>query len=83
MTERKKTTVYIDADLLRAAKVAAAREDKPDYVIFEEALKLRLGHDVIERVQKAAGLGEDEAMSLALQATKAARRARPSTPKKR
>ena len=35
---RKKTTVYIDEALLRAAKVAAARSGKREYEVFEEAL---------------------------------------------
>lgn len=33
---RKKTTVYVDEDLLRAAKVYAARKDLRDSDVFEE-----------------------------------------------
>ncbi len=40
---RKKTTVYIDEALLRAAKVAAARDGKREYEVFEEALREHLG----------------------------------------
>ncbi len=40
---RKKTTVYIDETLLRAAKVAAARSGKHEYQVFEEALREHLG----------------------------------------
>ncbi|MHB8293261.1 MAG: hypothetical protein ACYDH5_01230 [Acidimicrobiales bacterium] len=40
---RKKTTVYIDETLLRAAKVAAARSGKREYEVFEEALRKHLG----------------------------------------
>ena len=40
---RKKTTVYIDEALLRAAKVAAARTGKREYEVFEEALRRHLG----------------------------------------
>lgn len=75
---RKKTTVSIDEDLLRAAKVAAAREGKPDYVIFEEALRERLGFGAIERLQRllvpyTREMSEDEVMDLAVRATKNAR----------
>ncbi|MGH9223349.1 MAG: hypothetical protein ACRD2W_06095, partial [Acidimicrobiales bacterium] len=40
---RKKTTVYIDETLLRAAKIAAARDGKREYEVFEEALREHLG----------------------------------------
>lgn len=40
---RKKTTVYIDEGLLRAAKVVAARTGKHDYEVFEDALRQHLG----------------------------------------
>lgn len=40
---RKKTTVYIEESLLRAAKIAAARSGKREYEIFEEALSRHLG----------------------------------------
>jgi predicted transcriptional regulator len=36
---RTKTTVSIDADLLRAVKIAAARTGRKEYVVFEEALR--------------------------------------------
>lgn len=55
---RRKTTVYIDEDLLTAAKVEAARSRKHDYEVFEEALRAHLGLKVaVERVW--AGLGDD------------------------
>jgi hypothetical protein len=48
---RKKTTVYIDESLLRAAKVAAARTGKHENEVFEEALRRFLGFaEVVERV---------------------------------
>lgn len=70
---RRKTTVYLDTDLLRATKIAAAREDKPEYVIIEEALRQRLGRDLFERVRTKAGLEPDDAMRLALEESKKAR----------
>ncbi len=53
---RKKTTVYIDESLLRAAKVAAARAGKHEYEIFEEALQRHLGLvGAVERVWQQIG----------------------------
>lgn len=55
---RRKTTVYIDEDLLTAAKVEAARSQKHDYEVFEDALRAHLGLKVaVERMW--AGLGDD------------------------
>lgn len=74
---RRKTTVTIDEDLLRAAKVAAAREGKPDYVIFEEALRQRLGVGLIDRLRAGfvdLELSEEQAMDVAVRETKAARK---------
>lgn len=48
---RKKTTVYIDESLLRAAKVAAARAGVREYEVFEEALRRHLGFGgTVERI---------------------------------
>lgn len=62
---RKKTTVYLEADLLRAAKIWAARTGRKDYEIVEEALKGYLGLDVIESVWARSDIGEEEALALA------------------
>lgn len=62
---RKKTTVYLEADLLRAAKVWAARTGRKDYEVMEEALRGYLGLDVIENVWARSDLNEDEALELA------------------
>lgn len=59
---RKKTTVYIDEALLRAAKVAAARSGMREYEVFEEALRKHLGlADAVERIW--AGISPEEASS--------------------
>ena len=50
MTTRRKTTVYLDEELLRGAKVMAARTDRKDYEVLEAALRQYLGVDVLERV---------------------------------
>ena len=85
VSERKKTTLYLDADLLRAAKVAAAREDRPEYQIVEEALRKHLGMDVLERVWARSRLDEEEANRLAVEEVRAHRRerARKTAAKKR
>jgi hypothetical protein len=67
---RKKTTVYVEEDLLRAAKVLAARTGKKEYEVFEEALKQYLGFDVLERVherldREGLALSEEESLKLA------------------
>ena len=62
---RKKTTVYLDQDLLRAAKVMAARTGAKDYEVFEAALKSFLGYGVLERSRAKGKLPEDEALALA------------------
>lgn len=71
---RKKTTVYLEPDLLRAAKVWAARTGRKDYEILEEALRSYLGLDVIENVWARSDLTEDEALSLAYREVHASRR---------
>ena len=70
---RAKTTVYLDSELLRAAKVAAARLGKKDYEVFEEALRGYLGIDVLERVWGKADLSEKEALALAYKELRASR----------
>jgi len=78
---RRKTTVYIDESLLRAAKVAAARAGKHEYEVFEEALRKHLGFaGAVERIW--AGISpqeaptEHEAAQIAAEELKAARTAR-------
>lgn len=72
-TSKRKVTVYLDEDVLRAARVRAARSDKRDSEIVEEALRAYLGFDVIERVWSRSNLGEEEAMAIAVEATHAVR----------
>lgn len=74
---RKKTTVYLEEDLLRAAKVRAAREGKKEYQVFEEALGSYLGFEaLLERVWARSDLSEEEAMELAVREQHAYRRER-------
>ena len=57
---RKKTTVYVEEELLRSAKVLAARTDRKEYEVLEEALKQYLGFDVLEKVWRREGLPDEE-----------------------
>lgn len=80
MAPRRKTTFSIDADLLRLTKIAAAREDKAEYQVIEDALRNHLGVDLIRRIQARAGMDPDEAEKLAIEEVRAYRR---STSRKR
>lgn len=62
---KRKTTIYVDEDLLRAAKVSAARAGKKEYEVFEAALRAYLGLDVLEAVWARSDLSEEQAMELA------------------
>jgi hypothetical protein len=73
---RTKTTVYLDPQVLRAARVAAARAGKRDSDVVEEALREYLGLAVIDRIRSRSELDEDEAMQLAYEELHAMRRER-------
>lgn len=71
---RKKTTIYIDDGVLRAAKVMAARQGKKEYQVFEEALRSYLGLEVLEKIWQRGKLGERQALRLAYRELHAARK---------
>ncbi len=89
---RKKTTVYVDADVLTATKVLAAARQGSESQVVEDALRAYLGtaesraagadlRALMERVaQRAdgddAGLGDEAAMDLAVDEVRAVRTAR-------
>lgn len=62
---RTKTTVYLDPDVLRAARIMAARTGRRDSDVVEEALRSYLGIEVVDRVRERSPLGPDEAEALA------------------
>ena len=64
---KTKTTVYLDEDVLRGARVMAARTGKRDYEVVEEALRAYLGMDVLSRAWSSANMDEDEALRLAVE----------------
>jgi Ribbon-helix-helix protein, copG family len=63
-----RTTLTIEEDVLRAIKVRGARTGKGDSEVIEEALRRELGLDLLERLWQRDDLGEDEALSLAVEA---------------
>jgi plasmid stability protein len=69
----RKATFYIDEDVLRAMRVRAARSDRRDSEIVEDALRTYLGFGTVEDVWARSNLGEDEAMELAVSETHAMR----------
>ncbi len=62
---KRKTTVYLEDELLRAMRVAAARAGKQDSQIVEDALRAYLGLELLERVGARAALTEEDALALA------------------
>lgn len=62
---KQKTTIYLEGDLLRAARVTAARSGKRDSQVVEEALRAYLGLELLERVGGRSQLSEAEALALA------------------
>jgi hypothetical protein len=72
---KRKTTVYVDEEILRAAKVMAARKGQRDSEIFEEALREYAGFGVIDRIRaRNADLSSEEAERLAHEAVHESRR---------
>jgi len=63
-----RTTLTIDEEVLRAVKVRGARTGKGDSEVIEEALRRELGFDLLERLWQRGDVGEDEAMTLAVEA---------------
>jgi hypothetical protein len=71
-----RTTVTLDEQVLRAVKVKAARTGKGDSEVIEEALRRDLGFDLLDRLWARNDLDEDDALKLALEAQRWARRQR-------
>ncbi len=73
---RRKTTVYLDDDLLRAIKVVAAGTDRRDYEVIEEALRAYMARpetasarrqlrQLLDRIGERDGLDDVAAIALA------------------
>lgn len=86
---RRKTTIYLDPDVLAATKVLAATRDRSESQVVEEALRMYLRSSaseaarddlraLMERVANRGQVPEEEAMNLAVQETRSVRTARRS-----
>ena len=71
---KRKTTVYLDEDVLRQARIQAARTGKKDSEVIEEALRRYLGMDILDAVWARSDLDERAALELAYEALDAVRR---------
>ena len=72
-----RTTLTVDADLLRAVKVRAARTGKGDSEVIEEAIRRDLGLELLDRIWASNRLAEDEALALGVEAQHSTRLPRP------
>jgi hypothetical protein len=70
---KARTTFSIDDQVLRAARIAAARAGKRDSELVEDALRAYLGLAVIDRIRAGSDLTPDEADELAYRELHASR----------
>lgn len=70
---KMRTTLTIDADLMRAVKIRAARTDRGDSEVIESLLREALGFDLLDAIWARNDLPEEEAMALAIEAQHATR----------
>ena len=64
---KTRVTLSIDDEVLRSARIAAARKGKRDSELVEDALRDYLGFGVIERIREKSAfkhLSEDEVMEI-------------------
>jgi uncharacterized protein (DUF169 family) len=71
---RRKTTVYLDEDIVRASRVLAARTGQHEYEIVNAALRSFLGLAAVERVWARSPLTDEQAAALAYSELRAMRR---------
>ena len=75
---KTRTTLTVDADVLRAVRIKAARTGKRDSEVIEESLRRDLGLSVFEEIWAKVKhpLSEEEAMKLAVSEQRAMREER-------
>ena len=84
---KKKTTIYLDSDVLTAAKAAALTSNRSESAVIEDALRsyLRSGHgdavrdelgELLARVASTSDLDEGAALAQAVTEVRAIRRER-------
>lgn len=71
-----RTTLTVEEAVLRAVKLRAARLGKGDSEVIEEALRRDLGMDLLDRLWEGNDMGEEDAVSLAVEAQHRTRRRR-------
>jgi hypothetical protein len=76
MEENGKIELALDADLVAQTREALGDPSAPDAAVVERALNAYLLRRLMGRVQAASGLEPEEADRLAVEETRAARRAR-------
>jgi hypothetical protein len=72
-----RTTLTIDASVLRAVKLRAARTGRGDSEVIEQSLRRDLGLDALERLWERNELSEADATALAVEAQHKTRRTAP------
>jgi hypothetical protein len=63
-----RTTLTLDADLMRMVKVRAARTGKRDSEVIEESLRRDLGLEVLDRLWLKNRMSEEDALQLGREA---------------
>ncbi len=63
-----RTSLTLDADLMRMVKVRAARQGKGDSEVIEESLRRDLGLDVLDRLWSKNRMSEEGALQLGREA---------------
>ncbi len=63
-----RTTLTLDAELMRMVKVRAARQGKGDSEVIEESLRRDLGLKVLDRLWSKSRMSEEDALQLGKEA---------------
>lgn len=71
-----KTTIYVDENVLRRVRVAAALDGRPLSEHIEEALEKSVRATAVERIRAHFDLDPDEAERIAVEEVRASRRER-------
>lgn len=71
---KAKTTIYVDQEVIRAARIWAARTGRRDSEVIEEALRSYLGIGLLQSIWADSDLAETEAMKLAYEELHASRK---------
>ena len=88
---RRKTTLYLDSDVLTATKVVAAARERSESQVVEDALRAYLRtsdvesaradlRSLMDRLARGADLDDDAAMAVAVEEVRTVRGARRAAP---